>query len=146
MRTLSPPAWFLAALVAMQGLKVLLPGPQWIGKPWRLSGLVLIGAGMALHAWASRTFVRAGTTIEPEGRPTALVREGPYGLTRNPMYLAGIPILAGWAVLLGVATPLFVLLLYPFLASRWIAREEARMEMRFGVEWRGYADSVRRWI
>ena len=146
MRSPSPPAWFLAALVAMQGLEALAPGPQLVGKPWRLLGLLPIGAGIALHAWASRTFVRAGTTIEPEGRPAALVREGPYALTRNPMYLAGVPILLGWAVLLGVATPFPILLGYPLLASRWIAREEATLERRFGAEWAGYADAVRRWV
>lgn len=146
MRSPSPPAWFLAALVTMQGLEALLPGPRWIGKPWRLLGLIAVAAGMALHAWASRTFVRAGTTIEPEGRPAALVREGPYALTRNPMYLAGVPILVGWAVLLGATTPLAVPLLYPVLASRWIAGEEARLERRFGGEWRGYAEAVRRWV
>ena len=142
----SPPGWFFTALVAMVALHVVAPGLQWLELPWTLLGLLPIALGIALHAWALSVFAKAGTTPDPEGRPRALVRAGPYARTRNPMYLAGVPILAGALLLLGTATPALVLPLYALGAVRWVAREEGRLSERFGAEWGGYRGAVRRWL
>lgn len=125
---------------------MIVPGPRWLSPPWTLLGALPIGAGAALHGWATRAFRRAGATAEPEGRPTALVRAGPYRWSRNPMYLAGVPLLAGVALLLGSISPVFILLLYCAVASRWVEREEGALRERFGGEWESYRGSVRRWI
>ncbi len=130
----------------MEVLHVFVPGPQWLARPWTLLGLLPLGAGMALHAWASRTFIRAGTTIDPEGRAAVLVRAGPYARTRNPMYLAGAPILLGAAALLGTTSPLAILLVYGVGASRWVSREESTLRERFGAEWDSYRGTVCRWL
>jgi protein-S-isoprenylcysteine O-methyltransferase Ste14 len=127
-------------------LHVAAPGPRWLAPPWALLGLIPLALGVALHAWALSVFSRSGTTPDPGGRPSVLVRDGPYRRTRNPMYLAGAPILLGAAVLLGSATPALVLPLYALGASRWVAREEARLAERFGAEWDAYRAAVRRWI
>lgn len=144
--TLSPPAWFLGALAAMEALGFLAPGAIWLTRPWTLVGLLPIAAGVALHARASATFRAAGTTIEPEGKPSRLVRSGPYARTRNPMYLSGVPILAGAALLLGSATPWTVVALYLAAAPRWVAREEEALGARFGAEWEEYRGTVPRWL
>ena len=142
----TPPGWFLATLAAMVAAHVAVPGPRWIAFPATLLGLPLIAAGAALHAWALAVFARARTTPDPEGRPSALVRAGPYARTRNPMYLAGAPILAGFATWMGTATPALALPLYALAASRWVAAEEARLTERFGLEWDAYRARVRRWL
>jgi protein-S-isoprenylcysteine O-methyltransferase Ste14 len=143
---LSPPGWFLAALAAMLALRVAAPGPVWLDPPGTLLGLLPIAAGAALHASAWRAFRSAGTTPEPVGRPAHLVRRGPYARTRNPMYLAGVPILLGVAVLLGSAAPLVIVPAYALGASRWIAREEVLMARRFGAQWEEYRAAVPRWL
>lgn len=130
----------------MEALYVVAPGPHWLARPWTLLGLIPVGVGMALHAWASRTFIRAGTTIDPEGSAAVLVRGGPYARTRNPMYLAGVPILLGAATLLGTSSPLAIVLGYAVGAHRWVAREESTLRERFGGEWDSYIGSVRRWL
>ena len=130
----------------MEALHVVAPGPRWLSPPWTLLGLVPVGLGAALHGWALSVFARSGTTPDPEGRPTVLVRAGPYARSRNPMYLAGAPILLGAALLLGTTTPALVLPLYALGATRWVAREEARLRERFGGEWETYSGAVRRWI
>jgi protein-S-isoprenylcysteine O-methyltransferase Ste14 len=142
----TPPAWFFTTLIAMVALAVAVPGPRWLAAPWTLLGLIPIAAGVALHAWAIAAFARAATTPDPEGRPSALVRSGPYALSRNPRYLAGTPILLGVAALLGATTPVLALPLYWLAASRWVAREEARLGKRVGAEWAAYTAAVRRWI
>jgi protein-S-isoprenylcysteine O-methyltransferase Ste14 len=141
-----PPGWFFVALVAMQALHFMAPGPHWLAFPWTLLGLLPLGLGVALHAWALSAFARSGTTPDPKGRASVLVRSGPYARSRNPMYLAGFPILAGVALLLGTTTPLLVLPLYAVAAVRWVAREEARLTERFGAEWDRYRGTVRRWL
>jgi protein-S-isoprenylcysteine O-methyltransferase Ste14 len=130
----------------MQALHLTAPGPRWLALPWTLLGLVPVALGVALHTWALRVFARSGTTPDPDGRPAVLVRGGPYGRTRNPMYLAGGPILLGVALLLGTTTPALVLPLYALAAGRWVAREEARLSERFGADWDAYCSAVRRWI
>jgi protein-S-isoprenylcysteine O-methyltransferase Ste14 len=130
----------------MQALHLAAPGPRWLAPPWTVLGLVPIALGAALHAWALRVFARSGTTPDPEGSPAVLVRGGPYGRTRNPMYLAGGPILVGVALLLGTTSPALVLPLYGLAAGRWVAREEARLARRFGADWDAYCSAVRRWI
>lgn len=146
LRPTSPPGWFFTAVVAMVALRVLAPGPRWLAPPWTVLGLLPIAAGATLHGWALNVFARSGTTPEPEGRPSTLVRTGPYALSRNPMYLAGTPILVGVGMLMGAAAPMLVLPLYWLGASRWVAREETRLSERFGAEWSSYAGAVRRWL
>ena len=130
----------------MQAAHVLLPGPRWIGPPSSWLGAVPICAGVWLHAAALRTLRNARTTVDPDGRPARLVRAGPYARTRNPMYLAGLPILAGWATLLGTSVPALALLGYGAAAARWVAHEERILAECFGEDWAVYRAAVRCWI
>lgn len=142
-----PPAWFFTIGVLMTGLAILAPGGTLIPDPWTLLGLVAIAAGSALNFAALATFRRHATTSEPDGTPSALVADGPYRRTRNPMYLGGIVILIGYAVLLGAVTPMPFPALYALLADRRFVRpEEARLRALFGARWEDYRASVRRWI
>ena len=143
---MSPPAWFFLALAAMQALHILSPGPRWLDAPWTALGLVPLALGVWLHASALRAFRGAGTTPDPNGRPAHLVRRGPYRRTRNPMYLAGLPILLGVAVLLGTAAPALIVPAYCAGAARWVGREERLLAKRFGAQWDDYRAVVPRWL
>ena len=101
---------------------------------------------MALHGWATRAFRRAGTTTDLESWSTALVWVGPYRWSRNPMYLAGVPILVGVVLLLGSIAPVSILFLYCGVAGRWVEREAGVLRERFGGEWDSYRGTVRCWI
>jgi protein-S-isoprenylcysteine O-methyltransferase Ste14 len=141
----SPPAWFFTALVTMLGLHLALPGARWLEPPFTLLGLLPVALGSWLHASAWRAFRSAGTAPDPEARPAHLVRRGPYARTRNPMYLAGLPILLGCAMLLGTLVPTLVVPAYCAGAARWVAREERRLARRFGAQWEDYQAAVPRW-
>ena len=143
---MSPPGWFFTLLVGMEALHVALPGSRWLDLPWTLLGVAPLGAGILLHAWSTRVFRAAGTTMDPAGRPERLVRSGPYARTRNPMYLAGLPILTGVALLLGTTTPALALVAYAVGARRWVAREETGLSGRFGADWEAYRATVPRWL
>lgn len=142
-----PPVYFLAALIAMAYLHYELPGAQIVGTPLRYAGVGLIVAGLGLVSWAALLFHRAGTAIRPFQVSSALVAEGPYRVTRNPMYLAMTVILLGTAILLGSATPFVVVPVFAVLIQwRFIRMEEGALEAKFGQAYRDYKAGVRRWL
>src|SRR5262245_45638831 len=66
-------------------LDVRTDAPGWLGAG-------LLGAGFALHCWS--TVVLAGYLSE-SGQTATLAVTGPYRFVRNPIYLAGMTLLAG---------------------------------------------------
>jgi protein-S-isoprenylcysteine O-methyltransferase Ste14 len=142
-----PPAWFFTTIAVMLGLALFAPGRALVPDPWTLLGLVPIAAGVALNLAAVSAFRRSATTIEPDGTPAALVSDGPYRFTRNPMYLGGVVILLGLAVLLGAASPFLAPPLFAAIAAtRFIPPEERKLARTFGHRYMTYRGSVRRWL
>jgi protein-S-isoprenylcysteine O-methyltransferase Ste14 len=79
------------------------------------------------------------------GRPDRLIRGGPYAFTRNPMYLVWTLGYGGIALAADAAWPL--LLPGVLLATDVVVvREESALDRRFGVAYRSYAASVRRYL
>lgn len=149
----APPAAFALVLAAMLALDVLAPVAEVIPEagPWGLMaalvGVGLIAVGVGLHRRAWRALRRASGPIDRIATPPRLVTDGPYRWSRNPMYLAGLVILAGLAVLLGSATPfLGVLAFGAWSGTRVVRAEEALLEAELGEEYRAYRARVRRWI
>jgi protein-S-isoprenylcysteine O-methyltransferase Ste14 len=136
---------FVRALVAF----LVLPGtvaflipllvlrPTGPGHEFDLLALIPLGLGVALLLWCVRLFYVTGKgTLAPWAPPQKLVARGPYGFSRNPMYIAVILILAGWAVgfrsltlaeYAGAALVLFHLRVV-FAEEPWLARTH-------GEEW-----------
>ena len=113
-----------------------------------LAAAVVLGGGLIALAGVLE-FHRAHTTVNPMApqKASALVTSGVYRITRNPMYLGMLLVLAGWAVWLGnaaafVGLPLFVAV----LNLLQIAPEERVLRERFGDAFTRYAARVRRWI
>lgn len=143
----APPVVFVSFVAAATGLAVLLPTPAGWGAPARVAGLALVAGGAALHAAAWRRFGEAGTPVDTLAEPRILVTDGPYARTRNPMYLAGVVILCGWALALGCPAALVLAPTFARVARvRWIAPEEHLLRRRLGEGWEAYARRIRRWI
>lgn len=117
---------------------------QWL--QYVLGGL-LITAGGAISSRAFKGFMRAGTNIPTPLPTTALVTDGIYGLSRNPIYVsmslihAGIAVAADNVWLLGLLVPLLIIMRYGV-----IAREETYLEGKFGEDYLAYKAKVRRWL
>jgi len=110
-------------------------------------GGALIACSAALVAWAVAHFVRAKTHVDVRKPAKALVTDGPYRLSRNPMYLAMTLLYAGFAV--AFSLPITLGVLVPCLAVLHrgvIRREEIYLERKFGVAYRDYRARVRRWL
>jgi protein-S-isoprenylcysteine O-methyltransferase Ste14 len=112
-----------------------------------LAGATLAVCGLVLIALGTSRFVAAGTNIPPNLPTTALVFDGIFGRTRNPLYLGTTLVYLGLSVAAGSAWA--IMLVVPLL---WlinvgvIAREERYLERKFGDAYRAYKGRVRRWI
>lgn len=112
-----------------------------------LAGIFLIVLGIILVALARREFRRYGQPTDP-GYPTLkIVTTGIFSVSRNPLYLGGIGILVGLALLFNL--PWVIVLLSPAIVACHyilIAPEEWYLNEKFGEEYRSYAKKVGRWI
>ena len=74
----------------------------------------------------------------------ALIQEGVFGWSRNPMYLGFVGILLGVATLLRSLSSFLVVVSFAILLDRvYIQVEERMLQAQFGDEWRRYWASVR---
>jgi protein-S-isoprenylcysteine O-methyltransferase Ste14 len=142
-----PLAWGLAVIAGL-ALDWLVPLPFLpAGLPAAWLGALMFVLALALFAWAIVTMTRAGSN-GPTNRPTtAIVENGPYRFTRNPIYLGMFLGLLGLAIAFDNLWLLITLV--PFaLVIRYgvVAREEAYLERKFGDVYRGYRSRVRRWL
>lgn len=115
----------------------------------RLLGGLFAAGGLAVAASGVAAFRRQRTTVDPRypERATALVAEGVYRWTRNPMYVGFVTIAAGAAVALG--SPLALLgpgVLTVYLDRVQIPAEEMALRARFGAPFESYARTVNRWV
>ena len=78
--------------------------------------------------------------------PTRIVTEGPYRLTRNPMYLGHLIFTLGLAVTFRSWVALAVLVLRAIWFHRRVVADEARLAERFGAEYTDYKARVKRWV
>ncbi len=112
-----------------------------------IAGWVLIVLAVMLLVWAMGTFKRLRTPIIPVHPATLLAEEGPYRITRNPMYLGFAILYLGIALVGNTVWPLlflpFVIALVYFYAIRL---EEHYLRYAFGTEYAAYCSRVRRWI
>lgn len=147
MRKVSPLVYLLFCLLTAIACHFLFPSPQIVTPPYHYLGVLLILAGIWLNVWASNLFRKKKTGIEPLGRPSALVTEGPFCFSRNPMYLGFVLMMTGVAVLLGsVVAFLAPMAMLITLEAIFIPYEEETLEEIFGQKYSDYKKRVRRWL
>ena len=111
-----PPVWLVAAMALAWSIGRVFPDMTVDGKVIDMAGYALIGMGIGLMIWCAVLFRRAKTSIIPRNRPDAMVTDGPYRFSRNPIYLADAVILFGWILVVGspvalVLLPAFVIII-----------------------------------
>jgi protein-S-isoprenylcysteine O-methyltransferase Ste14 len=112
-----------------------------------IAGISLAVAGLTIILTAIVQMRRAKTNVEPWKPTTAILDEGLYAVSRNPIYLAMALIYLGIAFLFNSFwfLPPLVLVL-PAIHFGVILREEKYLERKFGDEYLNYKTSVRRWF
>jgi protein-S-isoprenylcysteine O-methyltransferase Ste14 len=115
---------------------------------WRVPlGWVLMVLFAVWNGWALWLFGRHETGLLPGQATHAMIEEGPYRLSRNPLYVGLLALYLGVALLV----PTFWgLVLFPaaVLLVWWgaIRPEERFLHERFGALYDDYARRVRRWL
>ena len=142
-----PPLIYVAFFLVGLGAQRYVPVARLPVGIGRILGAVLVLSWLVLTTWSFRRFWAYGTSVVPIRPTTALVTEGPYRLTRNPMYLGLLLLYIGVACWFGLV---WSLLLAPVVG--WvmgvsvIGREERYLTRKFGDEYRRYQSHVRRWL
>jgi len=141
-----PPLIFIAPFVAGLALQHICPLPHLPRWTAVLLGAFFAVSAVVLYVAAQVTMLRAGTTINPEGRPRVLVVAGPFRRTRNPLYLALLLLYAGVALGMDVFGSLALLpLVAIWLNYSAVRREESALTQLFGEEYTRYCRTVPRW-
>jgi protein-S-isoprenylcysteine O-methyltransferase Ste14 len=110
-------------------------------------GSVVFALAVALAVWAMVIMRTAGTEFDVHKPTTAIVENGPYRATRNPIYLGMFLGQVGIAIGFDNLWVLAMLVPFYFLIRHGVvAREEAYLERKFGPVYRGYKSGVRRWL
>jgi protein-S-isoprenylcysteine O-methyltransferase Ste14 len=144
-----PPLVFFAFLIGAAMLEYWLPvevSEGLIGLRRLIAGSLLLFAGyLAIHAWL--IFLKSGTHVDPRKPALKIIEEGPFRISRNPMYLSLVIIFAALAVLqLSIWFLLSCCGLWFILDRKAVVPEEAYLEAKFGDLYNDYKSRVRRWI
>ena len=148
MRQVPPPLWALLLLGATYGLSLVPDLDQLPVLQTRPIGFVIICAALAILAWAMLQFRFAKTQLLPNSETNnALVTNGVFAVTRNPMYLSMTVFCIGGALWFG-RIPMLLAPVLMFAVANWvfIPFEEAKMRRQFGAAFDAYTKRVRRWI
>jgi protein-S-isoprenylcysteine O-methyltransferase Ste14 len=153
----------VTALVGTALWLVLVPTVVGVLIPWLITGWnvdhelpgALRAIGAMVAALGAAVFIDAFIRFPLEGlgtpvpfAPTArLVVGGPYRRVRNPMYLAGLAVIVGQALLFG-SLPLAV---WAAGVAAWFAGfvhlyEEPALSERYGAQYEHYREAVPRWL
>ncbi len=144
-----PPLLFVAGFLAGWLMHRLLPLriPASEGAAMNTAGWILVAASVVLLIWAQATFLRHRTTLIPNRPASAMVTDGPYAFTRNPMYVSLILLYVGLALLTGMLWPVLILPVpLVLLTILVIRREERYLESAFGDDYSEFRRRVRRWV
>lgn len=144
-----PPLLFLGMLLLALGAERLWRAfPTGLPRAARFAvALLLLAPAVALLLGALRRFRAARTPPEPWKPTKAIVADGVYRVTRNPMYLGMLLTYLALAVALDSGLALLLApALVALVGAGVIAREERYLEARFGDEYRAYRARVRRWL
>ena len=146
MLRIPPPVWALVYTLAAAAVSWGLGWPAGLRIP--AIGVPLTFLAWAPAIWAVVLFRRAGTEIRPDSDSNrALLTEGPYRFTRNPMYLGIVASSLGFALWVGAWPMLLVpVAILATVSLVHIPFEEAKMRRQFGSAFDAYAARVRRWV
>ena len=145
-----PPLIFVALIATGYGLGYLLPLP-WALEPTSgllsFFGVFFIGGAILLDIATAYTLWHHHTTIWPNRGVDHLVTNGPFAISRNPIYLGYVVILIGLGLFFGNLWYFALAPLCGFLLQKAAIRhEEAHLHARFPVAYLAYRKKVRRWL
>jgi protein-S-isoprenylcysteine O-methyltransferase Ste14 len=141
------PVAILVLSVVMQRLAPLHLLAAIGSTPRMIAGVIVAAAGVLVAVNGGRALTRRHTNVNPSLPTLALATDGIFRFTRNPMYVGGMTVLAGIALI--SALDWLVLLMIPaafVLHHGIVSREEQYLLRKFGDEYRNYRAKAPRYL
>lgn len=143
-----PPVALGAPLLAGWTLTATIGDPVGLDATWaRAAGWLLLCGFTLWNGWALWLVHAHRTALLPGGSTETIIDVGPFGVSRNPLYVGLVALAASISLLLPswwalVLVPVGVALLW------WgaIRPEERYLSAKFGVAYADYCRRVRRWL
>ena len=101
------------------------------------AGALLVFLAAALRTWGA-AYLRTEVVHDTVQHSEALVADGPFRYTRNPLYFANLPMAAGIGVLASRSGFVFLVLANWIFVYRLIFREEESLLKNQGESYRAY--------
>ena len=129
-------------------LTAALGDPVPLDAAWaRWLGWLLVLAFALWNGWALWVMGSRRTALLPGGATRLVLDSGPFGLSRNPLYVGLTALYVGVSLLV---PSFWALVLAPvgFALLWWgaVRPEERYLSARFGAEYDDYRQRVRRWL
>ncbi len=144
-----PPLFGLLCAALMVGVAKLFPALAFHFPGQNIVAAALVLLGLSLDIIAAVQFRKQQTTISPLSpqKTAAIVQDGVFAISRNPMYLGMLLILSGFAIFLGSVINIAVLIGFVAVITRQqIKPEEEALQEKFGDEYTAYTNAARRWL
>lgn len=147
MTRIIPPVLFLLLLLPLMVLWTFHPETLVMRKDASMPWDVVLPIGIAILIWARVHFKNREAEIHTFKQPRALIIDGPFRFSRNPMYLGFTLVLLAGAFFVNTWCALLVPLVFLFASALWyIPHEERTLRKTFGSAFDDYAWQTRRWI
>lgn len=142
-----PPVWWAGSIAVIYAVEWIAPYLHVQSQGTVVVGRVVLLVALAIIGWSAIWFWRKKTPIEPHHTPKKLIVEGPYRLSRNPIYLALVLLTLSVTISHGSAVGLICsITLWAILDRRFAAPEEQLLMQTFPNEATEYLNATRRWI
>lgn len=142
-----PPVLHLVALLIAVAIKRWRPHPIYLPELTSIVGLVFTAMAVILVGACLHAFNRRHTPVSTHRTPSALIEEGPYRYSRNPIYIALALLNLGFTFWTNNGWGLVLLLPVLIVIQKGVVeREEAYLTARFGEAYTAYTRRVRRWV
>jgi protein-S-isoprenylcysteine O-methyltransferase Ste14 len=142
-----PPLATAIALVAQLALWWFAPADYAASSSVLWAGVTVLALSVILPVSGVITFKRAGTNVNPHKSTLKIVTNGPYRITRNPMYLGMVLFQIGLGLTMANpwAAPAAILL-WAALHFGVVLKEEAYLTAKFGDDYTTLLTTTRRWV
>ncbi|MGB5439612.1 MAG: isoprenylcysteine carboxylmethyltransferase family protein [Gammaproteobacteria bacterium] len=142
-----PPVIYAGSILSGMAIDNYWPQSMPFGIHGYLYASIIIAFALLIAGFSIFKFYQARTDVRPDKPDSALIRSGPYRLTRNPLYIVLTLVQITIAVWLNNAWILALAIVSVFVITQYaIKREERYLEKIFGQDYLDYKQRVRRWL
>jgi len=141
-----PPLYYFGAVGIAVSARILFETLPVFHPLFESIGSVVIALSIILAVWAKSFMHKKGTTTNSYKESSALVTSGPFKFSRNPMYVSITMLTIGLAFVFNDWILLILTGVAIYITNIIIRKEEHYLTKKFGPEYLGYQNLVRRWI